>query len=203
MRLTLLEITFLKRKREERRFVDLRIILILRCGNEFLKQFLNFRFKLDDNVPWYGSTIKSSFLGTLGITLLKCQLVNSYMFFFLSGFSFMDTDDLQDSRGRGGTIFCSIIPLPPAYKHSDTYLQLCIWNDISHMFNHNACIYQTATQWEIRWDTAFICLIAYVYTLNKNLMAIYNFAVTSLFFAVLGCLGLFLHFDVSFIYYFL
>ena len=58
----------LKRKREERRFVDLRIILILHCGNDFLKQVLNFRFKLDDNVPRYGSTIKSSFLGTVGIT---------------------------------------------------------------------------------------------------------------------------------------
>ena len=123
MRLTLLEITFLKRKREERRFVDLRIILILRCGNEFLKQFLNFRFKLDDNVPWYGSTIKSFFLGTLGITLLKCQLVNSYMFFFLSGFSFMDTDDLQDSRGRGGQFF-----VPLYHFHPLTNIQTLICN---------------------------------------------------------------------------
>ena len=32
-----LGITSLKRKRKERRFVDLRIILMLRCGNEFLK----------------------------------------------------------------------------------------------------------------------------------------------------------------------
>ena len=63
-----LGITSLKQKREERWFVDLRIILILHCGNEFLKQVLNFRFKLDDNVPRYGSTIKSSFLGTVGIT---------------------------------------------------------------------------------------------------------------------------------------
>ena len=41
---------------------------MLHCGNEFLKQVLNFCFKLDDNVPRYGSTIKSSFLGTVGIT---------------------------------------------------------------------------------------------------------------------------------------
>ena len=63
-----LGITSLKRKREERRFVDLRIILILHYGNEFLKQMLNFCFKLDDNIPRYGSIIKSSFLGTVGIT---------------------------------------------------------------------------------------------------------------------------------------
>ena len=58
----------LKRKREERRFVDLRIILKLHCGKEFFKQVLNFRFKSNDNVPRHESTIKSSFLGTVGIT---------------------------------------------------------------------------------------------------------------------------------------
>ena len=68
-------------------------------------------------------------------------------FFFLSGFSFTDTDDSQDSRGREGTIFHSTLPLPPAHEHSDIYLQLCMrW--LSHIFNRNACIYQTA----IRWD---------------------------------------------------
>ena len=36
------------------------------CVNEFLKKVLNFRFKLDDIVPRYGSTIKSSFSGTVG-----------------------------------------------------------------------------------------------------------------------------------------
>ena len=40
---------------------------MLHRDNEFLKQALNFLFKLDDNVLRYGSTIKSSFLGTVGI----------------------------------------------------------------------------------------------------------------------------------------
>ena len=48
-----------------------RIILILHCGNEFLKQVLNFSFKLDDNVPRYGSIIKSFFLGTVEITFFR------------------------------------------------------------------------------------------------------------------------------------
>ena len=39
---TLQKLTILKWKRGERRFVDLRIILILHCGNEFLKEVLNF-----------------------------------------------------------------------------------------------------------------------------------------------------------------
>ena len=37
----------MEKKSEERRFVDLIIILMLHCGNEFLKQVLSFGFKLD------------------------------------------------------------------------------------------------------------------------------------------------------------
>ena len=44
---------------------------MLHCGNEFLKQVLNVRFKVDDKVPRYGSTIKTYFLGTVGITFLR------------------------------------------------------------------------------------------------------------------------------------
>ena len=52
-----------------------------------------------------------------------------YYFFFQSGFSFTDTDDSQDSKGREGTIFYSTLPLPSAHEHRDIYLQLCIWDD--------------------------------------------------------------------------
>ena len=48
--------------------------------------------------------------------------IASLIFTFLSGFSFMDTNDSQESRGRGETIFYSTLPLPPADKHSDIYL---------------------------------------------------------------------------------
>ena len=44
-----------------------------------------------------------------------------FSFFLLSGFSFTDTDDSQDSRGREGTFFYSTLPLPPAHKHSDIF----------------------------------------------------------------------------------
>ena len=54
-------------------------------------------------------------------------------FFFLSGFSFTDTDNSQDSKGREGTIFYSTLPLPPAHEHWDIYLQLCMWDDY-HVF---------------------------------------------------------------------
>ena len=66
-----LRITSLKQEREERQFVNLRIILMLHCGNEFLEKVLNLYPKLDGIVPRYGNTIKLSFLGTVGITFFE------------------------------------------------------------------------------------------------------------------------------------
>ena len=59
-------------------------------------------------------------------TCFKNPTKPTCIFFFLSGFSFTDTDYSQDSRGREGTIFYSTLPLPPAHEHSDIYLQLCM-----------------------------------------------------------------------------
>ena len=39
-------------------------------------------------------------------------------FFFLSGFSFTDTDDSPDSKGREMTMFYFSLPLPSAQEHS-------------------------------------------------------------------------------------
>ena len=46
--------------------------------------------------------------------------------FFLSGFSFTDTEVSQDGRGREGTMFYSSLPLLPAHRHSDIYLKYCM-----------------------------------------------------------------------------
>ena len=54
---------------------------------------------------------------------------NILRFFFLSGFSFTDTDNSQDSRGREGAVFYSSLALPPAHEHLDMYLQLYTWDD--------------------------------------------------------------------------
>ena len=52
-----------------------------------------------------------------------------FVIFFLSGFSFTDTKNLQDSRGREGTFIYSTLPLPPTHKHSGIYLQFSMWDD--------------------------------------------------------------------------
>ena len=50
-----------------------------------------------------------------------------FFVFFLSKFSFIDTDDSQDNREREWLIFYSTLPLPPTHKHLDIYLQLCMF----------------------------------------------------------------------------
>ena len=45
------------------------------------------------------------------------ESISEFFCFFLSGFSFTDTVDSQDSRRREGTIFYSALPLPPAHEH--------------------------------------------------------------------------------------
>ena len=62
------------------------------------------------------------------------KLKKKIKFFFSIGFSFTDTDNSQDSRGREGTIFYYTLTLPPAHKHSDIYLQLCMWDEY-HIFS--------------------------------------------------------------------
>ena len=63
----------------------------------------------------------------------RTNITAAINFFFLSLLSFTNTDDSQGSRGREETIFYFILPLPPAHKHSDIYLQLCMWDDY-HVF---------------------------------------------------------------------
>ena len=66
----------------------------------------------------------------------------SYWFFFLSGFSFTDTDNSQDSRGREGTIlFHSTTSIRwRTFRHLFATLHVK-W--LSHIFIRNACIYHT------------------------------------------------------------
>ena len=66
--------------------------------------------------------------------------------FFSIRLFFTDTDDSQDSRGKEETIFYSTLPLPSAHKHWNIYLHV---SSLSRIFNRNACVYQTATRWDL------------------------------------------------------
>ena len=65
----------------------------------------------------------------------KARLIVSYLWqvFFLPGFSFTDTEDSQNSKGKVGVIFCSTLPFPAAHKHWNIYLKLCM-RDAYHLF---------------------------------------------------------------------
>ena len=71
MRFNSLDITSLKRKRDERWFVDFKITLMLHCGNEFRMEVCSFCFKFDDMVPRKSKIISSSFLELLNILVLE------------------------------------------------------------------------------------------------------------------------------------
>ena len=63
-------------------------------------------------------------------TFLACLMY--YFFFFYQGFlSRTLTTHRTAGEGRGPSY--STLQLPPAYEHSDIYLQLCTWDDY-HMF---------------------------------------------------------------------
>ena len=92
-----------------------------------------------------------------------------YIYFFSIRVFFTDNDDSQDSRGREGTIFYSTLPLPPAHKHWDIYMQLCMWDDY-HVFLIATLVFTRLLLDEIyhlvelpfEWlidDTMFVCLL--------------------------------------------
>ena len=78
---------------------------------------------------------------------LKYEYIYIYIYIYiLSGFSFTDTNDSQDSAGREGTFFYSMLPLPPAHEHLFATLHVT-W--LSRIFNRTVCIYQTAIRWDL------------------------------------------------------
>ena len=98
---------------------------------------------------WYGLVI-----------LVKNQrfvLMLRFFFLFYQGFFFTDADDLQDSRGREGTLLFYSTPS----TRSRTFRHLFVTLDVkwlSRIFCRNACIYQTATRWYLPpyWITIWL-----------------------------------------------
>ena len=107
---------------------------------------------------------------------IKISLLQGYItdrnfdiiFFFLSRFS-SQTLTKGKGEGRNRTIFYSTLPRPPAHKHWDIYLQLCMWDDylvfliVALAFARMllAEIYhliKLAFEWLIN-DAIFVCLL--------------------------------------------
>ena len=100
---------------------------------------------------------------------IRMYTTDDLFFIFLSGFSFTDTDDSQDSRERDETIFYYTIPLTPTHKHSDIYLHFCMWDDY-HMFLIASLVItrlllddiypfiELPFDWLMMWHWVFVCL---------------------------------------------
>ena len=72
-----------------------------------------------------------------------------FLLFFLSGFSFMDSDNSREKRGREGNHLYPTLPLPPAHEHSNIYFATLHVRLLSHISNRTAWIYQAATRWDL------------------------------------------------------
>ena len=72
---------------------------------------------------------------------------NWYIFFSLRVF-FHRHWQLTGS-GSEGNIFYSTLPLPPTHGHSDSYFTPLHMRWLSNISNRTACIYQTATRWDL------------------------------------------------------
>ena len=71
-----------------------------------------------------------------------------FCFFFPSGFSFTDTGNSQDCREREGTILFHSTTSNRSPTFRDLFATLPV-RRLSHIFNRNACIYQTNTRWDL------------------------------------------------------
>ena len=67
--------------------------------------------------------------GLESVSALVCPKLICIPFFFYQGFLSWTLTTHRTDGGMQGTIFYSTLPLPPPYKHSDIYLQLCTWDD--------------------------------------------------------------------------
>ena len=96
------------------------------CDLFYFLEDLDIASYADDTKIYKAKENKESVINALEASSLPVFTWFFFLFFFLSGVSFTDTDDSQDNRGRERTIFYSTLPLPPAHEHSDIYLQLCM-----------------------------------------------------------------------------
>ena len=94
--------------------------------------------------PWSSQGPGSRFSGMP----YRITRVFSSAFFFSIRVFFTDTGDSLDSRGSEGTIFYSTLPFPPAHKHWNIYLQLCMWHDY-HVFLTATLVF-TRLRWDIQ-----------------------------------------------------
>ena len=88
----------------------------------------------------------------------KKKMIVKFNYVFVSGFLFTDTDNSQDSRGRKGDHFLfhsTTSTCSRTFRHLFATLHVR-W--LSNIFNCTACIYQTATWWELPpyWITTWL-----------------------------------------------
>ena len=121
---------------------------ILKSSGYFLTHLLPMTTILFEIFRICSSIFKCDYLKSENFFSIFCSIYRIFFFFFLSGFSFTHTDNSQDIRGRQGTILFHSTTSTPSRTFRHLFATLHVrW--LSHIFNSNACIYQTATRWDL------------------------------------------------------
>ena len=77
----------------------------------------------------------------------------------------MDTNNSRDIRGREGTIFYSTVSLSPTQEHSDTYLHLCMWDDLLFLGSFSChWHFSLASQIYQLWGLPKLLFVAFFFT---------------------------------------
>ena len=84
-----------------------------------------------------------------GLNMLETIITEAI--FFLSGFSFMNIYDSQDTREGGGYLFNSSLPLPPVSKHildiSQAITTECLALHIASSWTETGNLWFPSTSW--------------------------------------------------------
>lgn len=76
----------------------------------------------------------------------KVQKLHSSLILFFSEFSFAETDDVRESKGKEGAIFFHLLSFAQTHKHSDPSWHFYILDDYLLFFNCSTCNCYTLTQ---------------------------------------------------------
>ena len=104
----------------------------LTCCRRKMEMTVPNSYREDLWIFWSSRNCKPTTCSTEATNIIQKRI---FLFLFYQSFFFTTPTSHRAAGEERRPFFCSILPLPPAHKHSDIYLELCMWDDYDyHMF---------------------------------------------------------------------
>ena len=103
------------------------------CKTLFNWFHLHYDFYFHIHSQYFNSRFQKQISFPLLIFLFFFLIFSEIFTVFWTGVFFHGHWQLTEQQEKGGDLFYSTLPLPPAHEHSDIYVQLCTWDDY-HIF---------------------------------------------------------------------